>query len=155
MYDEAKDLIDALRATPNSLEGVLRGVTQERAQTARGGDEGWSVVEVVCHLRDAEERTIERVRAMRDQANPFLSGYDQEQWARERHYARADLREALAAFIRLRAQHVADLAGLDAAGWARTGRHEEQGTITIANLAIHIVAHDAIHCAQMARQLHG
>jgi hypothetical protein len=155
MYDQAKDLIDALRATPDNLDGVLRGVTQERAQALRGGDEGWSVVEVVCHLRDGEERTIERVRAMRDQVDPLLAGYDQEQWARERNYAQADLREAQAAFIRLRSELIGDLVALDAPAWKRAGQHEEQGTITIANLAIHIVAHDAIHCAQLARQLRG
>ena len=155
MYDQSKDLIDALKATPDSLEGLLHEISQERAQTARGGAEGWSVVEVMCHLRDAEERTIERVRAMRDQGNPFLAGYDQEQWARERQYAQAHLNEALASFIRLRAENIADLAALDGQGWARTGRHQEQGTITVANLIVHMVAHDAIHCAQLARQLRG
>lgn len=155
MYDQSRDLIDALRATPDILEGVLHEVTQERAQTFRGGDEGWSVVEIVCHLRDAEERIIERVRAMRDQDGPFLARYDQAQLARERQYAQADLREALATFIRHRADHIAELTALDASGWLRTGQHEEQGTITVANLAIHMVSHDAIHCAQLARQLRG
>jgi hypothetical protein len=87
MYDTPKDLLDALRATPTVLEALLRDCTQEQAQRARGGDEGWSVVEVLCHLRDAEERALERMRAMRDQAAPFLPGYDQERWARERNYA--------------------------------------------------------------------
>ncbi len=155
MYDQSRDLIDALQAAPACLEGLLRGVTQDRARASRGGDEGWSVVEVVCHLRDAEERTIERMRAMRDQDDPFLAGYDQEQWARDRNYRQADLHEALRTFIRLRAEYTADLAALDASGWARTGCHAEQGTITIAGLTIHIVAHDTIHCAQLARQLHG
>ena len=153
MYDIPKDLLDALRAGPQALDGVLRGCTQEQAQAARGGDEDWSVVQVVCHLRDAEERALERTRAMRDEADPFLPGYDQEQWARERNYAGADLRVALAAFGRLRAQHVEALAGLAPADWERTGRHEEQGQITISAQALHMVAHDAIHAAQIARQL--
>lgn len=153
MYDVASDLVDALRATPDVLDGVLRGCTQEQAQSARGGDEDWSVVEVMCHLRDAEERSVQRVEAMRDADDPFLSGYDQEQWARERAYARADLREALAAFGRFRAAHVAALEALDTGGWERTGRHEEQGAITVHSHSLHIVSHDAIHAAQIARQL--
>ena len=60
MYDQPKDLIDALRATPAILEGLLRGVTQQRVQAARSGDAGRSIVEVTCHLRDAEERALER-----------------------------------------------------------------------------------------------
>jgi hypothetical protein len=153
MYDTTKDLLDALRATPDTLEGLLRGVTQEQAQAARGGDEGWSIVEVLCHLRDAEERTLARTIAMRDEDDPFLAGYDQEAWARERAYNQADLREALAGFVGFRAQLLAVLGALSAAEWERAGRHEEQGTITISNLIVHIVAHDAIHAAQIARQL--
>src|SRR5579885_3784594 len=112
MYDSATEMIEALRATPDVLQALLRGVTPERARTARGGDENWSVVEVICHLRDAEERALERMRAMRDEENPPIHGYDQEAWARERNYAADDLDNALSAFLRLRAQHTAALAGL-------------------------------------------
>jgi hypothetical protein len=153
LYDTAKDLLDGFRAAPAVLEALLQGCTQAQAQAARGGDENWSVVEVVCHLRDAEERGLERMRAMRDEAEPFLPAYDQDAWAAERHYAAADLRAALAAFMRLRAQHIAELAALPADGWERAGRHEEQGRITISAHTLHLVCHDAIHAAQLAEQL--
>jgi hypothetical protein len=153
MYDIPKDLLDAFRATPATLEALLRDCTQERAAAARGGDEDWSVVEVICHLRDAEERGLERMRAMRDHDEPFIPAFDQEQWAHERNYAAADLRAALAAFLRFRAQHVAELAALSPDAWERAGRHEEQGRITISSHTLHLVSHDAIHTAQVARQL--
>src|SRR5262245_8048659 len=140
MYDIPKDLLDAFRAAPEVLTTLLRGVTQEQAQAARGGDENWSVVEVVCHLRDAEERGIERMRAMRDQHDPPLPGYDQEQWARERNYAAANLRDALEAFLRLRSIHVAELAALSPQEWERTGQHAEQGQITISAHTLHLVS---------------
>ena len=155
MYDAPKDLVDALRATPTMLEALLRDCTQEQAQRAKGGDEGWSVVQVVCHLRDAEERTLERMRTMRDQVDPLLVGYDQEQWAQERNYAAAQLREALATFVRFRSQHMAELAALAPNDWERTGRHTELGRITIASHTLHIVSHDLVHAAQLARQLGG
>jgi phytoene dehydrogenase-like protein len=155
MYDSAKDCLDALRATPEVLEGLLAGVAPERAAAARGGDEGWSVVEVVCHLRDAEERAFERMRAMCDVDAPFLPAYDQDRWASERDYAAANLRDALAAFVALRNRHIAALEALAPADWERTGRHEEQGEITIAAHTVHVISHDAVHAAQIARQLHG
>jgi hypothetical protein len=99
MYDTRKDLLDAFAAARDVFTGLLAGCTPEQAWQARGGDENWSVVEVMCHLRDAEERAIERTRAMRDQDDPFLPGYDQEQWARERNYAASDLASTLAAFL--------------------------------------------------------
>jgi hypothetical protein len=153
MYDIARDLLDALRAAPDVYKHLLDGVTQTQAQAARGGDENWSVVEVMCHLRDAEERALERERAMRDQEHPFLPAYDQEAWARERNYAGADLQDALAAFLRLRAERVTLLSGLTPDQWQRGGRHQEQGDITIEAHVLHMVAHDTIHAAQIARQL--
>jgi DinB superfamily len=153
MYNVSQDLLDALSAAPEVLEALLDGCTQEQASAARGGDEGWSLVEVMCHLRDAEERALERMRLMRDNDNPVITAYDQEIWASERNYAAANLREALAAFNGFRAQHIAELARLSPQQWERPGQHEEQGGITISSHTLHIVSHDAIHAAQIARQL--
>ena len=153
MYDIPKDLLDAFRSAPAVLEALLARYTQEQAQAARGGDENWSVVEVVCHLRDAEERALQRMRMMRDEDDPFLAGYDQEAWARERNYAAADLSQAFARFVQLREQHISELEPLSAEDWERSGRHEEQGHITISAHTLHLVAHDSQHAAQIARQL--
>jgi len=153
MDDTAHDLIDALEAGPDALEGVLAGIDDDAAQRARGGDEGWSVVEVVCHLRDAEERAAERMRMIRDEDDAQLAGYDQDAWAVERGYAADDLREALAAFSRHRASHVAALRALPAEAWGRAGTHDEWGRVTIENHTIHIATHDVQHLAQVARAL--
>jgi hypothetical protein len=153
MYDSTRELIEALKATPDILAALLRDVSQVEAQTACGGDEGWSVVEVICHLRDAEERSLRRTRAMRDEVDPPISGYDQERWARERNYAAADLCQAFDAFLRFRVEHIADLSALSPEQWQRTGRHDKHGPVTISNHTLHIVWHDAVHLAQIARQL--
>lgn len=155
MYNIPKDLLDAFKAAPDIFTALLEGCTQERARAAKGGDENWSVVEVVCHLRDAEERGLGRMRALRDDDNPFVAGYDQDEWARERNYAAADLREAFDAFLRLRATHVAELAALTPEQWERPGMHQEQGEINIWGHTLHLVSHDTSHAAQIARQLAG
>lgn len=153
MYDIARDLLDSFRATPEILRGLLHACTDEQARDARGGDEGWSVIEVICHLRDAEERAHQRTRQMRDHDNPLIEGYDQEELARAGNYAAADLRAALDGFLAARAAHLADLAALTAEQWQRPGTHSEIGPISIASHAAHMASHDAIHCAQIARQL--
>jgi len=155
MYNIPKDLLDAFKAAPDVYKALLEGCTQEQARAAKGGDENWSVVEVVCHLRDAEERGLERMRALRDDDNPFVAGYDQDEWARERNYAGADLREAFDAFLRFRATHLAELAALTPEQWERPGMHQKQGEINIWSHTLHLVAHDTSHAAQIARQLAG
>ena len=153
MYNSAQDMLDAFQVTPDVLRNLLEGVSQEQAQSAKGGDEGWSVVEVLCHLRDAEEFALNRNRLMRDQDNPNIIPYDQEQLARDRRYTEQDLRQVLSDFIRLRQEHVSLLAGLSEDNWHRPGQHPEAGRIEIFDHTLHMVCHDTIHCAQIARQL--
>jgi hypothetical protein len=153
MYDSYRELVEALRATPETLQGLLQEVTLQRAREARGGDEGWSVIEVVCHLRDTEAFALQRMQTIRDEAQPLIEGFDQEAWARERDYAGAELAEALAEFGDWRTKHAAALAALLAEQWERTGQHAKLGTVSISNHTLHLVWHDAIHLAQIARQL--
>ncbi len=147
------NLLDALRASPTVFLQLLWGVTQEQARAARGGDEQWSVVQVVCHLRDNELFRLERIRLMRAQDNPYIAAYDQGKLAKERNYAADDLSAALVAFLRNRYDVIAEFESLSPADWERTGRHQEQGRITIADQLVRAVTHDVIHAAQIARQL--
>jgi hypothetical protein len=153
MYDLNHDVLEALKATPETLAGLLARVSETQARAAKGGDENWSVVQVVCHLREAEEFFLKRMRAMRDQDNPMIAAYDQEALACERNYTTANLQEAMAAFSAFRSQSVAEISKLSPDAWQRPGRHNELGEITIFAMAVHHVAHDAIHCAQIARQM--
>jgi hypothetical protein len=155
MYDIPRDLLDAFKAAPETLAGLLANVSQEQAKAAKGGDEGWSIVEVLCHLRDAAEIGLQRDRAMAEQENPVIEPYDQEVFAAERNYAGQDLHQALADFTRLRREQVAFLESLSPEAWKRTGKHAELGTIDILGHVLHMVCHDAVHCAQIARQLQG
>jgi len=153
VYNTHRDLVDALAASPDTFTALMEDVDDALARRARGGDEGWSVVEVLCHVRDAEGRTVERAEAMRDTDDPSLAAYDQDAWAVERDYAGDDPDTALAAFMAYRAQLVGDLRALPAGAWDRAGHHAEAGRITIENLVLHDVSHDAQHLGQIARAL--
>ena len=153
MYDLHRELIDALKSTPEILKGLLSQVTLEQAKAVRGGDENWSVVEVVCHLRDAEEISLQRMETMRDQERPRIAGYDQEALARERNYNEADLHTALNDFIDFRNRHITALSALSVEKWERIGEHAQFGEVTIFGHTLHKVSHDANHCAQIARQV--
>jgi hypothetical protein len=153
MYDLHRELIETLAATPETLAGLLRGVDEAQARSAIGGDENWSVIEVICHLRDAEEIGFGRMQAMRDQDKPLVASWDQNALALEKKYAEADLAPALTAFTKTRSEYVAALKALKPEQWERVGKHNETGDITVLTHALHRTYHDAIHCAQIARQL--
>jgi DinB superfamily len=153
MKDQHHELIEALNATPEILQGLLSKITVAQARSAKGGDENWSVVEVICHLRDAEEISLGRVKTVRDQDCPRIARYDQEVLARERNYREDDPHTALKAFAGFRKQHTAVLSALSVEEWERSGEFEAFGKMTISAHTIHKLYHDSVHCAQIARQL--
>ena len=150
MYDTRGDIVDALAGMPevlNHLALTLAG--SAGSPIARPGE--WALVQIVCHLRDAEERALERTRRMRDSDHPEISSYDPSAWAIERDYGSQDLAAALATFRTFRESHVSDLGAIPWPDWHRQGSHAEYGAIDILGHAIHVVSHDAIHLLQIVQ----
>jgi uncharacterized damage-inducible protein DinB len=150
MWGGPDDLVEMLRATPVVLRTLVRGVGDEGARVAPGeGD--WSVVEVAAHLADADEKALDRIARMTGEDEPVIEGYDQVALAERRRYREMNLAEVLDRFERLRAQRVAELESLEDTAWGRTGRHTQEGVITLYQLTAHMCKHDAVHLAQIAR----
>lgn len=141
------------RRTPVILNALLAGVTQERAMGATDGPDGWSVVEVVCHLRDFEGFFRGRVELMLAEDRPALPAYDHEALAIERDYQHQDLREAFASLLAQRRSFVELLAGLTPEQLARTGVHPENGPISVFDAIVQLTHHDLTHLDQIARCL--
>jgi hypothetical protein len=148
MYDERQDLLTALSAGPPVLR-TLMSVIKDGGPA--GGDDGWSAVEIICHMRDAEQIAFDRDQQMSAQERPVLEAYDQDELAKRREYVRQDVDTAIAGFEDVRNRHVEFLKNLPPAGWARVGVHQEMGEVTIQQHVAHMAAHDPLHFAQLAR----
>jgi uncharacterized damage-inducible protein DinB len=144
------DLLTILRATPVTLDGLLRGVSEARTnQPGPSEDDAWSIAAIVCHLVTAEEAwLVRRVRLMAEQDNPFLPYYDDPDYTRP-----PALSESLTDFRQRRAESTAYIESLTDQAWSRPGQHVYQGPITIGWTISHIAAHDAEHLVQIARRL--
>jgi hypothetical protein len=151
MYHTEQDLIEALGATPDILAQLLSGLSAKPGGLPSAPRGEWSAVEIVCHLRDVEERAVERLRQMRDQKNPRIEGYDQAVWAIERNYQGDDVWKALEKFTALRSMHIDDLKKLPLEDWQRGGMHAEFGHITILGQTMHCASHDTVHLRQLAQ----
>lgn len=145
--------IRALKKTPALLDVLTDGVTQERAQRARDGEDGWNVVEIMCHLRDFEEIFFERTRLIVEQDVPELEWHDEKKLAVERGYARQDFAAAYDAFIETRQRFIAWLEARAEADWGRKGIHPEVGEYTLLEQAMQVPLHDVDHLEQIARCL--
>lgn len=118
--------------------------------TARPSPEEWSLVEIVCHLRDVEREVHQaRFRALIAQDNAFMPGVSADEWAEERGYRQQDGPAALETFLAARAEMVQLLAPLPAEMWQRQGRHAFLGTTTMHELLFLVARHDEIHWEQI------
>jgi hypothetical protein len=154
MIDERHELLKTLRSTPLVVERLLRGLRDDEVR-ARPSEGEWAIIEVVAHLGDTDERTLDRIRRMLDEDEPMLEPYDQAALAIERNYIGMDLDQQLARFADLRAEHVRLLEALDDAGWRRSGIHGEHGRITVQQLTAHSTGEDGDHLTQIARLIPG
>jgi uncharacterized damage-inducible protein DinB len=152
-YNERAELIEVYGHNLTTLRTLLKGLPDETIKRQGTGAELWSILEVVCHLRDTEERAFNRVQQMVSEDQPFLTGYDPDSVARDSAYQSQSLEDALNAFEQTRRAQIAYLQSLPESAWQRNAIHEEVGGITVQSLTTHMVLHDSIHMAQISRKI--
>jgi hypothetical protein len=145
-----------MQQTLDILTHVLAPVSQATATTLRDahdGDKGWTVVEVLCHLRDFDNIFRARAEMMRDQENPTFPVYDHEKLANEGDYNSHLLTDVLAELTRSRQATIAVFKQLNNEQWARAGIHPERGHFTMVDAAMQVGMHEVIHLEQITRIL--
>jgi hypothetical protein len=139
----------SLQQTPVILKTLLQGVTQAQARKAIDGDDGWSVVEIVCHLRDMEVVFHTRALRMIEVEYPHLPNIDQDELVVKNDYAHQDMQKTLADFFKKRQVFVDWLKTLNDEQWKRRGVHAEYGEYSVTELAINTAIHDVNHIDQI------
>jgi hypothetical protein len=143
-------LLERLRAMPRRLDEVVHELPR-RLQAWTPAPGKWSVLEIVCHLRDMErDAYLGRYRRMLAGGEPHLPWFDADALALERRYRDERFATALREWKRLRKDTVALLESLNAAQWTMAGVHETRGRITVEQLVQHqIEGDDEVHLRQI------
>ena len=111
---------------------------------------GWSMTEVICHLRDVElEVHQERFKAILAEENAFLAGVSADEWAEIRRYQEQDGETAFGEFFEARKNTVQMLQDLPPESWKRQGRHAFFGPTSLHEILFLLARHDAIHQEQI------
>ncbi len=150
--------ISLMKTTLDILGNVLAPVSQVVATTLlddRDGPKGWTVVEVVCHLRDFDGFFQQRAQLMLEQASPQLPAVAQEALAVERDYISQDVHLAYDELIESRRQFIEFFTRLTPEQWERAGTHPTRGHFTMTNAVVQVSFHDAMHIEQITRILNG
>jgi hypothetical protein len=146
-------LLRSLRKNPVILHGLIKNVWQDQARRFKDGPDGWSVVEVVCHLRDLEEVFYQRALRMLNEDEPVFEAVDQNDIARRGNYINQTLSRVFEEYVEKRRRTLLFFNGLTVEQWQRGGIHPEDGHITLLEQAFQIGAHDTDHIEQIVRAM--
>jgi hypothetical protein len=141
---ERAALVERFRAGPKQVAGLAPAAASRSGQKP----EGWSEREIVAHLVRVDEEVFQvRLRDLRGPTEP--------QWSWVEPGAEpggATLDALVARFTAVREATIADLAGLDDAGWARSGVHSTYGRLDVRALLGIAIDHDRDHIAELERR---
>ena len=111
------------------LVTLVRTLSPEAATTLRDpndGAKGWTVTEVLCHLRDYDEIFWERAVMIREQAYPTLPIYNHEQLVIDRNYNGQAVPTVYAELTASRKRFVNFFQSLSETEFHRAGLHRER-----------------------------
>jgi uncharacterized damage-inducible protein DinB len=145
--------LDQLRKGLQTVRHILTNVSAEDATSYRDGGTGWTVLEVLCHLRDYEAVYAERARLMVEEDTPELPFPDPDTLAKERLYNEQALQPVYEEWVRQREAFLTMMEGLDEAAWVRSGNHPRRGPMSVQDQLALVVWHDMNHVEQMTRIL--
>jgi hypothetical protein len=132
---------------------ILTTTDQQAATTYRDGGTGWTVIEVVGHLRDFDEVFLMRARLMVEQERPELPFPDPDQTVLQRGYNGRQLTAVYEEWEQRRAELLGYLRQLSESDWDRVGLHPTRGDFALnTHLFLH-VWHDTNHLEQIANIL--
>ena len=143
-----QDAMASLSAMPDYLEAALRAADPGEL-LLRPAEDGFSLVEQACHLRDLErEGYLVRVRRILAEDVPALEGFDGAAVAKARNYLEGDAHAAARDFAAARRESIAILAPLGEAQLARAATFDGK-RITLAGLVAMMCDHDRGHRAEI------
>ncbi len=147
---EIESVLSRLAAAPGRFSSALSRL--EDADSVASATEGeWSPVEVLAHVRVANDILEPRIFFALVRDNPPLLAYDDIRWAEVARYASVPITESLDAMRMRRKELVLALRALSPEQWERPGVHEVKGQMSVYDLASYIADHDDDHIAQIER----
>jgi hypothetical protein len=146
-----KSVMAALQGNPVGIPALVK-LIPPAFRYERPHLDDWSLVEVLCHLRDMEaEVHLIQLEKILSEENPFLIHVNSGDWVSDRSYRSQDPTRAYEEFIRTRQVLISRLKALSPVEWDRPARHAIFGPTTLGELMSFAADHDRIHLRQLSQ----
>jgi FMN phosphatase YigB (HAD superfamily) len=152
-YSSIDSILAFLRSSPAALDTILKQNDPTALNTSPSAGE-WSVLEVICHLRDVEnDVNVPRLQKVIYQNETFIPAIDSDRWAKERNYQAESIQTALNSYLTGRANLIDLIQNLDVTLLNRTINHSIFGPTKVQELLQFIIRHDQEHLRQIKKTL--
>jgi hypothetical protein len=148
--------IGLIHNTLITIGNVLKPVSQAQSVTmrdAKDGLKGWSILEIVCHLRDFDVIFAQRANKILTMPQTLLPAYDHEALVIEHAYHTQILAQVYSDLVRSRLAFIEFFRGLNDDEWERCGIHPERGNFSLTDSLVQVGTHDCVHIEQITRIL--
>lgn len=122
-------------------------------KTFRDGDDGWTVLQVLGHLRDFEALFYERAQATVEEDNPPLRFPDPDELAEANDYNSQSVADVLRGWEINRQEHLTFLRHCSEDAWERPAQHPTRGNFVLHDQLFLTLWHDSLHLEQLTRIL--
>lgn len=147
---ERSECLRIIKSTPANLKALLKGLPKAvLLWTPAPGK--WSILEIVCHIRDMEEHAyLDRFRRVLAENEPTLPDIDGDVYSLQNDYRSQKLSAVLSEWRRLRRESLKVLSTVKGEQWQRVGIHEAAGPLSLDDL-LHRLAYgnDRAHLEQI------
>ena len=135
-----RELIEQYATDAGKLRESIAGLTREQLN-AFPVPGTWSIQQIVLHMMDSDLIASDRMKRVAAENNPTLIGYDETAFGNSLFYEELDPQLACEIFEKNRLLTAEILRRLPAASFARTGQHNERGTVSLQDLLETYVGH--------------
>lgn len=144
---------DELHRTVKIVGHLLATTPNADLSSYRDGGDGWTVLEVVCHLRDWELIFLERARLILESDRPDLPNPDPDQAAIDGGYMEQNIQKAYESWAKNRIDFLIYLEKVPDESWERLGMHPRRGELSLHQVLFLAVWHDTLHIEQIIKIL--
>lgn len=152
MNAEQQTYLTTLREFPTKIRKMVGRLSAETLTTNYIPDE-WTVAQVVHHCADSHINSYIRLKLILTEDQPPLKPYREAVWGEFVDGKSADLTHTLALLDGLHHRWVTTFENVTADQWSRTGIHQADGEVSVADLLRLYHNHCNAHIDQIERVL--
>jgi hypothetical protein len=152
--NEVKQHLEAAERSPREVAAAVSGLP-EKTLLYKPSPEKWSILEILSHLADTEIVFAYRIRKILAESAPEITGFPQDDWAKNLHYDQNVVPELVALYGLNRHANLKLLRRATPAELARTATNTTANrTISLAEVIGQIDTHSAKHLKQIESLKH-